>query len=60
MPGSGLGLAIVKQAAEIGGGSVRAQNAPGGGALRWRSASDPRSPLLPRPREPRGLLAVGS
>jgi two-component system sensor histidine kinase MprB len=33
MPGSGLGLAIVRQAAEAGGGWVRAENAPGGGAL---------------------------
>ncbi len=33
MPGSGLGLAIVKQAAEAHGGSARAANAPGGGAV---------------------------
>jgi two-component system sensor histidine kinase MprB len=33
MPGSGLGLAIVKQAAEAHGGSVRAANAPDGGAI---------------------------
>jgi two-component system sensor histidine kinase MprB len=33
MPGSGLGLAIVRQAAEAGGGWVKASNAPGGGAL---------------------------
>jgi len=33
MPGSGLGLAIVRQAAEAHGGSVEADNAPGGGAL---------------------------
>jgi two-component system sensor histidine kinase MprB len=33
MPGSGLGLAIVRQAAEAGGGSARAGNAAGGGAL---------------------------
>jgi two-component system sensor histidine kinase MprB len=32
-PGSGLGLAIVRQAAEAGGGSVSAGNAPGGGAI---------------------------
>jgi two-component system sensor histidine kinase MprB len=31
--GSGLGLAIVRQAAEACGGSVEAQNAPGGGSL---------------------------
>ncbi|HEV3230003.1 MAG TPA: HAMP domain-containing sensor histidine kinase [Solirubrobacteraceae bacterium] len=33
MPGSGLGLAIVRQAAESHGGSVKAENADGGGAL---------------------------
>jgi two-component system sensor histidine kinase MprB len=33
LPGSGLGLAIVRQAAEACGGYVRAENAPGGGAL---------------------------
>ena len=33
MPGSGLGLAIVKQIADSHGGSARAQNARGGGAL---------------------------
>ncbi|HEV7585504.1 MAG TPA: HAMP domain-containing sensor histidine kinase [Solirubrobacteraceae bacterium] len=33
LSGSGLGLAIVRQAAEACGGSVQAQNAPGGGAL---------------------------
>ena len=33
LSGSGLGLAIVRQAAEACGGSVEAQNAPGGGAL---------------------------
>jgi two-component system sensor histidine kinase MprB len=33
LSGSGLGLAIVRQAAEAGGGSVEARNAPGGGAL---------------------------
>ena len=32
-PGSGLGLAIVRQTAESGGGSVAAENAPGGGGL---------------------------
>jgi two-component system sensor histidine kinase MprB len=32
LPGSGLGLAIVRQAAEAHHGSVRAENAPGGGA----------------------------
>lgn len=31
--GSGLGLAIVRQTAELHGGSVRAANAPGGGAI---------------------------
>jgi two-component system sensor histidine kinase MprB len=33
LPGSGLGLAIVRQVAEAHGGHVRAENAPGGGAL---------------------------
>jgi two-component system, OmpR family, sensor histidine kinase MprB len=33
LPGSGLGLAIVRQVAEAHGGSVRAENAPGGGAV---------------------------
>lgn len=33
LPGAGLGLAIVKQIAEAHGGSVRAENAPGGGAV---------------------------
>jgi two-component system, OmpR family, sensor histidine kinase MprB len=32
LPGSGLGLAIVRQAAEAHGGTVRAENAEGGGA----------------------------
>ncbi len=33
LPGSGLGLAIVRQVAEAAGGSVRADNAPDGGAI---------------------------
>lgn len=33
LPGSGLGLAIVRQVAEAHGGTVRAENAPGGGAM---------------------------
>jgi two-component system sensor histidine kinase MprB len=33
LPGSGLGLAIVRQAAEVHGGGVVAEAAPGGGAL---------------------------
>lgn len=32
-PGSGLGLAIVRQAIETAGGTVSAENAPGGGAF---------------------------
>jgi two-component system sensor histidine kinase MprB len=46
MPGSGLGLAIVRQAAEAHGGSVRAENAPGGGAVvRVRFSTDAHEPL---------------
>jgi two-component system sensor histidine kinase MprB len=33
MPGSGLGLAIVRQVAEAHGGTVVAEEAPGGGTL---------------------------
>jgi two-component system sensor histidine kinase MprB len=33
MPGSGLGLAIVRQVAQAHGGTVEAENAPGGGAV---------------------------
>jgi two-component system, OmpR family, sensor histidine kinase MprB len=33
MPGAGLGLAIVREVAESHGGTVMAENAPGGGAL---------------------------
>jgi len=33
LPGSGLGLAIVREVAEAHGGSVTAEDAPGGGAL---------------------------
>jgi two-component system sensor histidine kinase MprB len=40
LPGSGLGLAIVREVAEAHGGTVSAENAPGGGALlRLRLAS---------------------
>jgi two-component system sensor histidine kinase MprB len=40
LPGSGLGLAIVREVAEAHGGSVSAEEAPGGGALlRLRLAS---------------------
>jgi len=40
LPGSGLGLAIVREVAEAHGGSVTAEDAPGGGALlRLRFAS---------------------
>jgi two-component system sensor histidine kinase MprB len=43
-PGSGLGLAIVRQAAEAHGGSARAANASGGGAL-LRVSFGPTLPL---------------
>ena len=33
LPGSGLGLSIVREVAEAHGGSVTAEEAPGGGAL---------------------------
>ena len=33
MPGSGLGLAIVREVAEAHGGTISAEDAPGGGAL---------------------------
>jgi two-component system sensor histidine kinase MprB len=33
MPGSGLGLAIVRQVAEMHGGTIVAEDAPGGGTL---------------------------
>ena len=40
LPGSGLGLAIVREIAEAHGGSVAAEDAPGGGALlRFRRPS---------------------
>ena len=39
LPGSGLGLAIVRHAAEAHGGSVRAENADGGGARLTLSAT---------------------
>ncbi len=47
-PGSGLGLAIVKQAAEAHGGSVAAENAPGGGAL-LRLSFGPSESVAPVP-----------
>ena len=46
LPGSGLGLAIVRQTAEAGGGFVKAENAPGGGAL-LRVGFGPATALTP-------------
>ncbi len=43
LPGSGLGLAIVRQAAEAHRGYVKAENAPGGGALMTVSFGAPLS-----------------
>jgi two-component system sensor histidine kinase MprB len=52
MRGSGLGLAIVRQTAEAHGGTITAENAPGGGALlRLRlppAIDDPAAPAAPR------------
>ncbi|MGA9284048.1 MAG: HAMP domain-containing sensor histidine kinase [Solirubrobacteraceae bacterium] len=54
-PGSGLGLAIVRQAAEAHGGSVVAENAPGGGALvriSFGPATSPAGAMSPASRRP--------
>jgi two-component system, OmpR family, sensor histidine kinase MprB len=53
MPGSGLGLAIVRQVAEAHGGTVVAEEAPGGGTLMrlrldGRNGSEPHVELLSR------------
>ncbi len=48
--GSGLGLAIVRQVAEQHGGTVSAENAPGGGAL--MTLELPTLPVAPEPAEP--------
>ena len=42
LPGAGLGLAIVKQIADAHGGTVRAENAPDGGAVVWLRLSPSR------------------
>jgi two-component system sensor histidine kinase MprB len=58
-PGSGLGLAIVRQVAEARGGTVKVEDAPGGGALfrlalPWRTADEPDSqPAVPGASAPR-------
>jgi two-component system sensor histidine kinase MprB len=58
-PGSGLGLAIVRQVAEARGGTVRVDDAPGGGALfrlslPWRTADEPDpQPAAPGANAPR-------
>ena len=59
MPGSGLGLAIVRQAAEAFGGSVRAANAPDGGAeIEIVFGSRPPAGLGASPPEPAAAAAV--
>jgi two-component system sensor histidine kinase MprB len=49
LPGSGLGLAIVRQAAEAHQGYVKAENAPGGGALMTVSFGKPLQVPSPLP-----------
>lgn len=47
MPGSGLGLAIVREVAEAHGGTVSAEDAPGGGALFRLSLNGAARPAAP-------------
>jgi two-component system, OmpR family, sensor histidine kinase MprB len=55
LPGSGLGLAIVAQVVKAEGGTIVAENDPGGGArmsMRLPTVADPAEPGAPEPTPP--------